>query len=222
MNQKITALKRQRRNPDRVNIYLDGEFAFGLSRIVAGWLVVGQELNAEKINLLKTEDEQEVAYQRALKFISHRIRTEDEIRRNLNKHKIPSEVIESVIKRLTRSDLINDVHFARSWVENRNEFRPRAHRILSYELRKKGVAENVILEILESTIPDEELALKAAQKQAHRYKELEWPEFRKKLSGYLARRGFPYNIISLVVEQVWAELKPLDNSSGGSLREVNS
>ena len=85
MKHKITALKRQKRNPNRVNIYLDGKFAFGLSRIVAGWLEVGQELDDEKISSLQVEDELEVAYQRALKFISHRIRTENEIRRNLNK-----------------------------------------------------------------------------------------------------------------------------------------
>ena len=216
MNHKITALKRQKRNPNRVNIYLDGKFAFGLSRIVAGWLEVGQELDDEKISSLQVEDELEVAYQRALKFISHRIRTENEIRRNLNKHKVSSKVIQSVLTRLRRNGLIDDGHFAESWVENRNEFRPRAHRMLTYELRQKGITDDVIIETLNGIISDEELALKAAHKQVRKYEGLEWPDFRKKLSGFLARRGFTYNIISLVVDQVWAEQRSQDNSSGAS------
>ena len=205
MIRKITAIKRQKRNPHRVNIYLENEFAFGLSRIVAGWLDVGQELDDEKIISLQTEDEQEVAYQRIVKFISHRIRTEDEIRRNLIKHKVQSRVINDVLQKLRRNGMVNDKQFAKSWVENRNEFRPRAHRMLTYELHQKGITDEIISQTLDSIISDEELALKAAQKQVRKYKELDWPNFRRKLSGFLARRGFSYYIISLVVDQVWAE-----------------
>lgn len=205
MIRKITAIKLQKRNPHRVNIYMDGEFAFGISRIIAGWLDVGHELDDEEIISLQAKDEEEVAYQRALKFISYRIRTEDEIRRNLTKHSIRSEVISDVLNRLRRNGLVDDIQFANSWVENRNEFRPRAHRMLTYELRKKGISDEVILQSLDSTTPDEELAFKAAQNQFHKYEEFEWSDFRRKLSGFLARRGFSYTIISLVVDQVWAE-----------------
>ena len=69
MNHTITALTLQKRNRERVNVYLDGEYAFGLARIVAAWLVVGQELSDEKITQLRIEDEREVAYQRALRLI---------------------------------------------------------------------------------------------------------------------------------------------------------
>ena len=205
MVRKITAIKRQKRDPNRVNIYLDDDFAFGLSRIIAGWLDVGHELDDEKIISLKAEDEQEVAYQRVLKFISYRIRTEDEIRRNLIKHKVQPEVIDDVLQKLRRNGLVNDMKFAISWVENRNEFRPRAHRMLTYELRQKGITDEIISQTLDGISSDEELAVKAAQNQVHKYMGLEWPNFRRKLIGFLARRGFSYNIISLVVDQVWAE-----------------
>src|SRR5210317_1123984 len=69
---KITALTIQKRNPNRVNVHLDGEFAFGLARITAAWLRVGQELTPEKIALLKEEDAAEVALQRAFRFLSYR------------------------------------------------------------------------------------------------------------------------------------------------------
>ena len=67
MGKQITDLKAQKRNHQRVNVYLDGEYAFGLSRIVAAWLHVGQELSPEKIKELKLEDELE--YFNELDFI---------------------------------------------------------------------------------------------------------------------------------------------------------
>lgn len=221
MIRKITAIKRQKRNPNRVNIYLDDDFAFGLSRIIAGWLDVGHELDDEKIISLQAEDEQEVAYQRVLKFISYRIRTEDEIRRNLIKHKVQSELIDDVLQKLRRNGLVNDMKFAISWVENRNEFRPRAHRMLTYELRQKGITDEIISQTLDGISSDEELAVKAAQNQVHKYMGLEWPKFRRKLIGFLARRGFSYNIISLVVDQVWAENRSQEKQWSNN-KEVSS
>ena len=83
MAQRITAIEPQQKNPQRVNIYLDGEFAFGLAVVVAAWLKVGQELGEEKIASLKMQDEREVTYQKALHFLSYRPRSSAEVRQNL-------------------------------------------------------------------------------------------------------------------------------------------
>ncbi len=205
MTRKVTALKLQKRNRNRVNLYLDGEFALGLARIVAGWLEVGQELSEEKIAELQSQDEHEVAYQRALNFLSYRIRSEAEIRRNLQKHQVAEESCHAVITRLQRANLVNDAEFAQTWVENRSEFRPRGRRALRMELRKKGLNQEIIEQALEK-IDEDTLAYQAARKKVRKLENLEWAEFRKKLGGFLARRGFNYATISPIVSQVWAEL----------------
>lgn len=212
MVRKITALKLQKRNRQRINVYLDGEFAFGLSRIVAAWLEVGLELSDAKIAQLQAEDTLEVAYQRALKFIGYRMRSVAEVKDKLKEYGFAEEEMAEVIDRLRRNGLINDERFAEAWVENRVEFRPRSRRALSFELRQKGVPEEVIDETLENTISDEELAYLAAIKQARKYKDLEWPDFRRKMGAYLARRGFAYNIISPAMDRVWAEQRSRDNA----------
>ncbi|MBC8506019.1 MAG: RecX family transcriptional regulator [Anaerolineales bacterium] len=204
MAKKITALKAQKKNSDRVSVFLDGEYAFGLFRVVAAWLQVGQEIDEEKIRQLNQTEAGEKAYQRALNFLSYRVRTETEIRRNLNKHDTPESVIEEVLERLRRNNLVDDLHFASTWVENRSEFRPRGRRALQSELRQKGVEQEVIEEALEN-LDEEELAYRAAKKNARKYLRFEWPEFRKKLLAFLARRGFNYGVAAPVVEQVWAE-----------------
>src|SRR5215813_4637623 len=105
---KITAIEVQKKSPNRVNIYLDGEYAFGLARIVAAWLRVGLELDEKKIEQLQTEDARERALQQALLFLSYRARSESEIRQNLRKHEIPEAVIETTLERLRQEGFAND------------------------------------------------------------------------------------------------------------------
>ena len=201
---KITAIEAQKKAPNRVNIHLDGEFAFGLSRIVAAWLKVGQELDEEKIKRLQTEEAQERAFQQAMLFLSYRARSEAEIRQNLRKHEIPEEVIEQTLERLRQGGLANDGQFARAWVENRSEFRPRSRRLLAMELKQKGLDEEAVASATQQ-VDDEALAYEAAQQRAARWKGLDWIEYRKKLSAFLARRGFSYSVIAPIVTRIWNE-----------------
>jgi regulatory protein len=202
---KVTAIEVQKRSPNRVNVYLDGEFAFGLARIVAAWLRVGQELDEKKIEQLQAEDACERALQQAILFLSYRARSESEIRQNLRKHEIPEPVIDQTLDRLRQDGFANDNQFAKAWVENRSTFRPRSRRMLAMELRQKGLGDESVKTALES-VDDEALAFEAAQKRAARYKDLEWNEFRKKLSDFLARRGFSYSVTSTVVTRIWNEM----------------
>lgn len=201
---KITAIESQKRGPNRVNIHLDGKYAFSLPRITAAWLKVGQELSEEKLASLKAEDVRERALQQALLFLSYRVRSESEIRRNLRKHEIPEDIIEQTLERLREDRLADDNQFARAWVENRNTFRPRSRRALMMELRQKGVAEEAARSAL-AGMDEEALAYSAGLKHAPRLEVLEWNEFRRKLSEFLSRRGFPYSVIAPVVSRIWNE-----------------
>ncbi len=208
----VTAMKVQKRNPQRVNIYLDGEFAFGLARITAGWLQIGQQLSDEKIAQLKAQDSHEAAYQKALGFLDYRPRSSTEVRKNLEKHGYETEVIELVLERLGRSGLVNDDQFAQTWVDNRSEFRPRGRRMLSMELRQKGLDDEAIEAAL-SGLDEVELATQAARKYQRKLQGLPKPEFRRKLAGFLARRGFGYDAIEPVLERVWQNTLKLEDNN---------
>ena len=181
MVQLITAIEPQQKNPQRVNVYLDGEFAFGLATVVAAWLKAGQELDEDRIASLKTQDEREITFQKALHFLSYRPRSSAEVRQNLSKRGTSESLIEETLRRLQSSGLVNDEDFARAWVENRNTFRPRGKPALRMELRRKGLSDE--------------------------------PEFRQKLSGFLARRGFSYTTLAPVVSEVWKETQTADAGS---------
>jgi regulatory protein len=211
MTRRISAIEPQQNNLRRINIYLDGEFAFGMSTFVAAWLQVGQELSEEKIAALKNEDEGESAYQKALHFLNYRPRSSDEVRQNLAKRGIPQDMVEETLTRLQQAGQVDDLSFAQAWVENRNTFHPRSKSALRSELRRKGLGDEVVRSVLDEQVDEPALAFAAARKYARRLTGLDWLDFRKKLGGYLSRRGFSYSTLSSVVSEVWKEIQTADD-----------
>lgn len=213
MEHRITALKVQKRNQQRVNVYLDGEFAFGLARITAAWLSVGQVLSEEKIAQLQAEDELEKYYQRALRLLNYRPRTETEISQYLQKKSASEDIIGIVLNRLKTSGLVDDERFAQNWVENRTELRPRSRRALVYELRQRGVSDEIIQDSIDQT-DDGDLAYQAALRRARRITSLDWNEYRQKMLRYLAQRGFNYDVSNEAARRVWDEIHITEINQG--------
>jgi regulatory protein len=202
----ITKLEHQIKNPGRVNVYLNGEFAFGISLAIAPWLEEGAEISPQRVKDLQTQDETERAYQRALNYLSYRNRSEEEIKTNLRKHQIAEEHIDSVLERLRQASLVDDLGFARDWVENRCEHKPRGKRALSKELYQKGIKSQIIDDVLQE-LDEESLAMQFARQKLHKLETLDQSSFQKKLSGFLSRRGFPYGISKEVITTLWEEIE---------------
>ena len=217
MEGKITALTFQKRNPERVNVYLDGRFAFGLAAIEAARLRVGQFLSAQKVADLQGRDTEERAYERGLNLLSYRPRSITELSRRLSQAGFSLSAIEAALARLERVGLVDDRAFARYWVENREEFRPRGHRMLRWELRQKGVAAQIIDQVL-SSVDEAATASRLARKRAPRLLHLDEVTFHRRLSAYLARRGFPYSIISDAVQESWEELQASAQRDGNQMK----
>jgi regulatory protein len=211
VDKRITAITVQKRNPDRVNIYLDGEYGLSLSRLVAAWLEPGKVLNQQQIDELVEGDTKEKVLQSALKLVDFRSRTERELKDKLSKKGFDQEKIEGVLVKLRESRIVQDDRFAESWVENRNNFHPRSQRLIKYELKNKGITEEVIEEALKNSADDEALAYNAAIKMRNRYSGFDWQVFQKKISAYLLRKGFSYDVVSSTVKKVWQELQNEEN-----------
>jgi len=208
MSGKITALRFQRQNPERVNVYLDGKFAFALPAIEAAQLRKGQELSDTEIERLRALDAETKAYERALRFLGYRPRSEAEVRAHLRRRRIESMIVDRVIERLKNAGYLDDRIFARFWVENRQQFNPRSVRAVRQELRRKGVAPEIIEEALQQGYEDEEeMAYQLLSSRLHRWHGLDRAAFWRKGGGYLARRGFSYEVIEPVLRRMWAYLR---------------
>ena len=210
----ITALNSQKKRRHRVSIFIDGEYRLSVSENTAVGLHVGKELSEEDIHQLEEEDEVEKGYQGALRSISRRPHAEQEIRRKMQRRGLSRSVQVSVLTRLRSAGLLDDADFAHIWVENRTTFRPRSALALAIELRQKGISRAEIDSALEG-FDEEDAAYQAGQKAAHRWKNASEEEFRKKVGGYLSRRGFSYSIITSVISRLMSEITLLREEREG-------
>jgi regulatory protein len=203
---KITAIEPQARHPNRCNLYVDHQFVLGLSAILAARLHVGQELSDDDLKKLADEENEETAHEKALRFLEPRPRSAIEVKQHLLKKKIPADVIERVIARLTAAGLIDDVAFAKYWVENREQFKPRAARALRFELKRKGLSNAVITEAI-GELDESESAYRAGLARAERWRDLDRRAFLDKLGAFLVRRGFAYEVAKNAAQRLWHEIR---------------
>jgi regulatory protein len=201
---QITAIEVQKRNPRRANVFIDGEFAFGLAMIEAAKLSKGQHLSENDVKALLQADQEERAYEQMLNFLSYRPRSKAEARRRLQQKDFSEATIEIVTQRLCRAGLLDDEAFARYWISNREQFKPRGVYALRHELRQKGI-ESDIIDLLLQEVDETESAYRVAIKRLYRWEHLEPDTRRHKLSDYLQRRGFRYETIQQVWERLVAE-----------------
>lgn len=208
---KITALRAGRNQGRRVNIFLDGKFAFSLEAEVAAkeGLQVEQVLSPDKIETLAKSDHFHRCFNTAANYLSYRPRSESELRDRLRQHSFDGDTQESVIARLKEQGLVDDMAFARFWKDNRESFSPRSQCLTRLELRRKGVA-NDILDQVVSAINDDDSAYRAALSKARSLTCSDYQSFRHRLGEYLKRRGFSYGVINHTVERVWQEHKVIE------------
>lgn len=201
----VTALEFQQRNKERVNVYLDGEYAFSLTAIEAARLHKGQILTDIEIKELKNEDEIQRAVDSAARFLAHRPRSEAEVRQNLSKKQFPVTVVDAALEKLRKLGYLDDFAFARYWLENRSAFNPRGPRAIQYELQQKGVSREIVEQVLEG-FESYDAAYRAAASKAKRMQGLDQQTFRVKLGSFLQRRGFSFSTNRDVIEQLMNEL----------------
>jgi len=210
---RITALRLRGGRRKRILVYLDGRYVFGLEAEVVAQqgLAVGQELDSGRLEALSRAD----AFQRCLNaahgYLSYRPRSEFELRERLSRRGFDGGSVEAVLARLKEAALVDDVEFAQFWHDNRQTFSPRSGSLTRMELRRKGVAEEVIRRVT-GTVSDDESAYRAALAKARRLPLSDYQTFRRRLGGYLRRRGFGYGVISKTVEQLWQEMR--ESNSG--------
>jgi regulatory protein len=202
----ITRLEQQQKQKDRVNVYLDGEFAFGLNMLDAAMLRKGQILTEDEITQMRDQDAVIKAFDQAVRYLSYRPRSRQEIQQYLKGKEIPPETQERAITRLETAGYLDDRAFARFWIENRTQFQPRGPHALRYELRQKGIAPTLIEELLRETVDVDAAAYQAASAHGRRLRGLTHREYRQKMGAFLQRRGFAYSTASQIIRRLIDEL----------------
>lgn len=204
---KITKIEPQKKRKGRFNIYVNDEFACGLSEntIIDEGLSEEQELSDGDIEKLLEKDQSAKAYDKALKFLGYRVRSEKEIRDKLTEKEFDPKIIEETISRLKKVGQVDDEKFTLTWIKDRSAIKPEGRYLITRELKQKGISQEIIDKILKKMLPEDKefkIAFKTASKKAKIYKNLPKQEFNQKLSAHLARRGFSWEIIKRTLNKL--------------------
>lgn len=201
---KITKIESQKRNKERVNIYIDEEFAFGLSLelVYRNNLKKDQEITKDFIDNVLLEEEFYNAKEKALSFLDYRQRSKKEIQDRLIRDNIDREIIEKVMYFLEDNNLIDDYQFAKSFTKDKIKLNNYGPQKIRYELYSKGIEKNIIDQVLQLDNNEYERALEAGRKKINSYRKDKPQDQYRKLSGFLQRRGFSYSCVKDVVKEL--------------------
>ncbi len=154
----------------------------------------------------------------AYNYLSYRAGSVKEVRDKLAQKEFAEETIEQVVDDLQRQKLLNDSEFARRFVEARLG-RANGSLKLAQGLRRRGIETEIIDEVLgefAATLDSEERAIGLLGKQAWRYRGLERDKAKRRMLGFLARRGYDAQMARSAVDKVWQELQELEDEVEGS------
>lgn len=144
------------------------------------------------------------------RYLTIRNRSEKEIRDYLTKKKVSEEIIEQLVALLYEQKFLNDEAFARSWIVQRARFRPKGKMALKIELAQKGISKDIIEQVMSEDneeLPDELTQAKALiERRIVKVKDLPRQEIYQKVGGFLARRGFPWEISKKAIDSSLAQL----------------
>lgn len=204
---KVTSVEPQKKNLHRFNIYLDGEFAFGADEdlVVNRRLVVGKIIPAEDLDKILFEAEVGKLMEKMYRLWSIRQRSEGEVRNYFRTKKFSQMVIDAVVENLKKKGMINDLEFAKAWVQSRRQSKKKGIRAIKAELFQKGIEKEIAEEALSvkrEGESEEELAKQALEKKMKVWRNLDPQKLKQKTTEFLLRRGFEYDMIKETIEKL--------------------
>ncbi|WP_066298876.1 recombination regulator RecX [Bacillus sp. FJAT-29937] len=201
----ITKISVQEKNKDRYNIFLDDKYAFSVDEdvIIKHSLKKGMELDAFSLSEIAYQDDIRKAYNRAIQYLSKRMRSEKEVRQYLAEKDVDEMIIREVIHKLYEYRFLDDKEFAIAFVRTAMNTTDKGSRIIRGELREKGISEDLIdLAMKEYSFEEEfEAALKLSEKFVQKNSRDSFRVMKRKLEQMLYRKGYSMEMIQAAIAE---------------------
>lgn len=190
---KITKIVQQQNNQGRYSVFIDGQYSFPLSEaaLLNSKITAGQVINQKQFRELKLLSSGDKFYSQATRYVSIRPRTTWELTQYLQRKQAPPHLIKEILNKLSDIGLVDDAHYVKAYIHDRQLFRPTSRRKIIFELRKKHIEDDII----KKSLSDEKTDLTALEYLISRKREQTRYQDDLKLMQYLARQGFNYGDI---------------------------
>ncbi|MBQ7885118.1 MAG: RecX family transcriptional regulator [Clostridia bacterium] len=195
----VTELK-QKGKSESYYAYFDNELygELQLETLVKHHIKVGEEISNSQLEIIKEENDKLTCFNRALKYISSRLKTEKQMREYLHGLKYSNNAINQAINKLKEYGYINDEHFAKTFVEIYGESKGKKY--LQRELMLKGVSQNIITSLLEEQDETVACEMQCAKKIKNMAKPISQKD-KEKLYRFLLSKGFEFSVVKQCVSK---------------------
>jgi regulatory protein len=198
----VTRISPQKKK-DRVNVYLDGKFGFGIDyeNYVLLKLKVEQELTVQEVEKIKNKADYQKNLGKIINFATRRPRSEQEFKDWLYRKKVPKSQHKKLFIILKKYDYLDDLEFAKWWISERITFSPRGKRALVAELRAKRISSDIIDTVIGDMAIDEfKSAKELVEKNSYKWKGYKGEAKKKKIFEFLARKGYSWEDIKKAID----------------------
>ncbi|MCX7711059.1 MAG: recombination regulator RecX [Clostridia bacterium] len=204
---EITAIERNKKNKDRMSVYIDGQYTFSISEeeFLRLHLYDKKDITAEEVDYIQNDLNFRNAKSTAIRFLSLKYRSEMETGVKLENEGFDNETIEKVLAELKSMGYINDKIYAQKYIFDRSKLKPKAKKMLRYELEAKGISQEILDEVLENWELDEaSIAAGLIKKKFGKY-DLDDEKILYKAKAFLHHRGFCFSIIEEAIRSMKEE-----------------
>jgi regulatory protein len=201
---QITSVEKNKNNDDVMMVYVDGEYSFSITEeeYFKRNFYEKREITQAEIEEIKHVHSYKTAKSAALKYLTLKLRSADELRQKLESLGYDSETTEKAVSELASLGYINDTIYVQKYLYDRSKLKPKPKRMLKLELLKKGIKESIIDEILsEWQIDEPSLARRLVKKKYGKY-DLRDEKIIRRVYNFLMHRGFSLEIINSVVRNI--------------------
>lgn len=202
----ITKIARQKNNPERYNIYIEEKYAFAVDEtiLVKYQLSKGKVLEEFERDEIVFDDEVRKAFNKAIQFLSFRMRSEHEVKKKLLDAEYGEAVVLEAIQKLYQLGFLNDESFSKALLETQKKTGKKGPRAIQQELNKKGIEKSLQEEVLESYTEEDQIQIAQilAEKIANQQSSKTPRQVKQKIQDTLLRKGYSYAIISKVISEI--------------------
>ncbi|MGG0657321.1 recombination regulator RecX [Rummeliibacillus pycnus] len=206
MSRVITKISRQKRNQERYNIYLNEEYAFSIDEaiLIQYSLTKGKTIDDLTVDEIAFDDEIQRSFNRALSFLSFKMRSEHEVHQKLKDLEFGEAVIQEALQKLKKLGFLNDESYSKALLETKKKTAKKGPRAIQKDLEKKGIDQKLQQQVLHSFSEEEqlEIALQLAEKAIRNEHRKTPSQMKQKIQEMLIRKGYSFTIVEQVFEQI--------------------
>lgn len=206
----ITKIEIQKKNKERYSIYIDRgqgeEYGFSVNEhtLLVHMLKRGMVIDEMKLMEIEIDEEKRGAYLKAIHYLSRSMRSMKEVYDYLLKKEYHDPAIQEALQKLQKDGYLNDFEYAKAYVRTHSSLSKKGPAVIERELKERGINANDIKECMKEYPAEKrvENAIKLCEKKLSSYKKLSIQETKQKLEAMLQRKGYPFEIISIAIEEV--------------------